>query len=282
MYNRDGSLKNYDEELHSFTKEVLVTLPQFERIVCHCLMLLDDDKDDDSDESVHWLRDILTENNHRRGSSSKPGEREVEETDRSESVNSNEEQQSEAPDDERDNDSLAGEQLWNSHKNNGRSSNASKGKHKENRNHAADVPYSAKLKQVPSKIGNLVRADREAHRRSKSHTEKAALAALAKKRVDLISSMVGPTPYEKNNAAFAAYPVGPSRGLSIPSSRSSLHQLRAEEQRRRRDRERLHDTDSGRSVSEIAEAFLSGPIGKQVGKGLVSRTVVELHADEND
>lgn len=302
MYNKDGSLRNYDEELHSFTKEVLVSLTQFEKIVCHCLLLLDSRGEGGGGDETHWLRDILSggtnniNNNKRRGAAAgRREEREETRTDRS-TEEEEEEEEGYFPRevfDEEEEDSLAEEEEEQRERGGGRDRGKRDKKKDEKRSRSSkggvtDLTYSARLKQIPSKIGGVVRADRAAHRKAHSHTEKAALAALAKRRVDLITAMKGPPP-SRGAAVLTSYPVGPSTRSSYNEEGEQQRRvrqqqaIREEARSRRRDRERLHDTDTGRAVGEIAEAFLSGSVGREINRGLLApRTAVDLRVDQEE
>lgn len=91
--------------------------------------------------------------------------------------------------------------------------------------------YMKKIKSVPSRLGDVIKLDKMAYKEKKHRTDTAALSAIAKKRVDILTSNM--PPYTIKDPNF------------FPGSRIAKVQ----------DVNRLKDLESGAATLEIADAF---------------------------
>lgn len=124
--------------------------------------------------------------------------------------------------------------------------------------------YYHGLKKVKSRIGDLVKHDKNQFYREKAKTDQAALSAIAKQRVDTISSRPRP-PSIRDPEFFASSGattlkthhgenIYRNRDFSNPVTYDSANKTVA----------RLKDLSSGMAALQIADSFLNSRVGKEL------------------
>ena len=109
--------------------------------------------------------------------------------------------------------------------------------------------YFHNIKKVPSRIAAVVQHDRQDYNKLKHEVDEAALSSIAKRTVDMLISQPYPTEL---------------RNYLTSGTEAEANCYAAESQRQVRPKSNLKDLQSGRSVRNIADAFLHSSLGKEM------------------
>lgn len=151
---------------------------------------------------------------------------------------------------------------------------------------ARSKAYFHRLHNVPSRLGEVIRKDRTNFQQTERKDERAALSAVARQRVDVLTSHGGPSlrlhdNFDSNGSSSAnlhrhGLVRDPGTGRIVLASQRDTQRLVS----------RLHDLSSGSATLEIADAFLKGRVGRELlltqQDGAAGRQYEDYFGPDND